>query len=76
LPGHGNTSINAIEDGEGQHVKNSSEGAGLMFDSQIIAVEDQIAEEDDGPVYPCSPNMELNNWENIEFLVVFNLFSK
>jgi len=57
-------------------IRQSFLSVGLMFDDQIMTVEDQIAEKDDGPVYPYSPNTELNNWETVEFPVIFNPFSK
>jgi len=57
-------------------IRQSFRSAGLMFDDQIATVEDQIDEEDDSIVYPYSLNIKLNNWETIEFSVVFSPFLK
>jgi len=54
-------------------IRESFYSAGFEFPSLIVAVEEDITKDDDNSwVHACSPNMELGNWETIEFPVTFN----
>ena len=58
-------------------IQQSFRSAGFVFADQVAVVgDDCFTDNDIDLVYPCSPGTRLNNWEIVEFPVIYDSCSK